>query len=65
MSEYDDTETEEADECKITFTFNGPDVIVKQVTGTEFVCGLGKGVYANGSYKKQSDEAIFKYEGGK
>jgi len=65
MSEFDDIETEEADECKITFTFSGKEVIVKQVSGTEFVCGFGKGVYANGTYTKQSDEGIFKYEGGK
>jgi hypothetical protein len=65
MSDFDDTETEGADECKITFTFSGKEVIVKQVTGTEFICGLGTGVYPNGTYTKQSDEAIFKYEGGK
>ncbi len=63
-TEYNDLATEGDDECKITFTFQGKNVVVEQVNGSEFVCGFGKGVFANGTYKKVNDEAVFKYKGG-
>lgn len=56
--------TEYDGECKITFTFKGNEVHVEQVTGGDFQCGFGQGVMAFGVFKKQKEEAIFKYEGG-
>lgn len=58
-------ETTEFDgDCKITFTFNDNSVEIKQVSGNDFECGFGQGVVAQGTYTKDKDEAIFKYEGG-
>lgn len=56
--------TEFDGDCQITFTFNGTNVDVKQVSGNDFECGFGQGVVAQGTYTKDKDEAIFKYEGG-
>lgn len=56
--------TEYDGECKITFAFEGNQVTVEQVNGSDFACGFGQGVAAHGVYTKQGDEAIFRYEGG-
>lgn len=50
--------------CKITFTFNGDEIVVEQVEGSDIECGFGQGVVAFGTYKKDDDKAVFLYEGG-
>ncbi|MET0553369.1 MAG: hypothetical protein ABW221_10050 [Vicinamibacteria bacterium] len=39
-------------ECTITFTFARDTVEVDQARGDDFECGFGRGVYANGTYRR-------------
>lgn len=51
--------------CTITFTFKSDNSIeINQDAGSPFSCGFGNDVFAHGLYKKQNEEAIFKYDGG-
>jgi hypothetical protein len=62
---FNTNEFSEEKPCTITFTFNSDNSIeIKQGDSSPFSCGFGNQVFAHGLYKKQKDEAIFKYEGG-
>lgn len=50
--------------CAISFVFEPDQVGVEQKQGSDMACGFGQGVIANGTFKKTSEEAIFRHEEG-